>query len=96
MKKIDVLVTWFASKVENLPKGNRYITVAKFEEDRDTWEKEAWSIILEFIQPPINQGNPSKGMARFLVEDAPTDRLITGKKFEMYEGREKVAEVEII
>lgn len=96
MKIVEVLVTWFASKFAYLPQGNRYITVAKFQEDTDTWEQEAWSIILEFIEPPIKQGNPSKGTARFLVENAPIERLAIGNKFEMYEGREKVAEVEII
>lgn len=96
MQIVEVLVTWLASKVAKLPQGHQYITVAKFEEDKDTWEQEAWSIVLEFSEPPSKQGSPSHGTARFLVENAPTERLVTGKKFGMYEGRAKVAEVEIL
>lgn len=96
MKIVEVLVTWLASKAVALPHCHQYITVAKFEEDKDTWEKEAWSIVLEFSESPAKQGNPSRGTARFLVEDAPVERLVSGKRFEMYEGRTKVAEVEIM
>ena len=95
-KIVDVLVTWVASKAMILPDAVRYITVAKFEEDVKTWEKEAWSVVLEFTEPPAKQGNPSHGKARFLVETAPEDRLVSGKMFEMYEGKEKVAEVVIL
>ncbi len=93
---VDVLVTWVASKAVMLPDTFRYITVAKFEEDEGTWEKEAWSVVLEFTESPAKQGNPSRGKARFLVETAPEERLVSGKIFEMYEGRGKVAEVEIL
>ena len=96
MKIVEVIVTWLASKAAVLPHGHQYITVAKFEEDKDTWEKEAWSIVLEFSEIPAKQGNPSRGTARFLVENAPIERLVSGKKFEMYEGKTKVAEVEIV
>lgn len=96
MKTVEVLVAWLASKIAALPHSHQYIAVAKFDEDKDTWEKEAWSIVLEFTESPAHQGNPSRGTARFLVENAPIERLISGKKFGMYEGRTKVAEVEII
>ena len=96
MKSVDVLVVWYASKVTALPQGHQYITIAKFEDDKDTWEQEAWSIVIEFSKPPAKQGNPSRGTARFLVENAPIERLGIGKRFEMYEGKEKVAEVQIL
>lgn len=93
---VEVLVTWFSSKAMMLPDTFRYSTVAKFEEDEGTWEKEAWSVVLEFTESPAKQGNPSRGKARFLVENAPEDRLVSGKVFEMYEGTKKVAEVTIL
>lgn len=89
-----VKVNWIGKKTFNLPKGKKYVTVAKFAEDAD-WAKEAWSIILEFDESPEVQGNPSKAKAHFLVADAPQDRLQAGKSFELYEGIDKVAEVEI-
>jgi hypothetical protein len=97
MKKIvEVLVTWLTIKAVALPQGNQYTSVAKFEEDKDTWEQEAWSIVLEFDNTPAKQGNPSRGTAKFLVENGPIERLVIGNRFEMYEGKVIVAEVEIL
>jgi hypothetical protein len=96
MMTVDVLVTWMAYKAANLPLCSQYITVAKFEEDEGTWNKEAWSIVLDFDEPPALQGNPSRGKARFLIENAPVERLVTGRKFGMYEGVTKTAEIEIL
>ncbi len=96
IKIVNVTVTWLASKAINIPNTLQYITVAKFDEDKHTWEKEAWSIVLEFTKSPKEQGNPSKGTARFLVDNSPLDRLATGTAFEMYEGKMKVAEVTIL
>jgi hypothetical protein len=93
---VDVVVTWVGSKAMRLPDTFCFITVAKFEEDQNDWEKEAWSVVLEFTESPDKQGNPSSGKARFLVETAPEGRLVRGRVFGMYEGREKVAEVEIL
>ena len=95
-KIVEVLVTWLGFKAISLPDTFQYITVAKFEEDKRSWEKEAWSVVLEFTDSPRNQGNPSRGRAKFLVLNAPIERLVTGRKFDMYEGKVKVAEVAIL
>ncbi len=50
----------------------------------------------EFDEPPVTQGNPSMARARFLAEKAPIDRLKPGHTLELYEGKKKVAMVEII
>jgi hypothetical protein len=42
-----------------LPTGKKYATVSRFTEDADTWLQEAWSVVLEFDEPPSVQGNPS-------------------------------------
>ena len=79
-----------------LPTGKQYATVSRFIEDADAWLQEAWSIVLEFDEPPSVQGNPSIVRARFLAEQAPADRLKPGHAFELYEGKKKVAMVNII
>ena len=79
-----------------LPTGKQYATVSRFHEDAETWLQEAWSIVLEFDEPPVKQGNPSVARARFLVGSAPVDRLRPGCTFGLYEGTKHVATVEII
>ena len=94
-EKVPVTVTWESCKLNNLPLGKEYITVSRFEEDKN-WKLEAWSIVLEFEIPPFEQGNPSIGKAGFLVEDAPFHRLQEGVKFELYEGAKKAAVVTVL
>ena len=65
-----------------LPTGKQYATISRFTEDAGAWLQEAWSIVLEFDEPPSVQGNPSIARARFLVEQAPVDRLKPGHAFE--------------
>jgi len=79
-----------------IPQGNRYVTVSRFEEDRETWQKEAWSIVLEFPTSPEIQGNPARGQASFLSATAPQDRLRPGCIFELFEGPRKVATVKVL
>src|SRR5215475_12472548 len=80
----------------SLPTGKKYSTIARFPEDTGTWLQEAWSIVLEFGESPSAQGNPSMAKARFLAGKAPVDRLQPGRAFELYEGKKKVAMVEIV
>ena len=80
----------------SLPTGKTYSTVSRFQEDTGAWLQEAWSIVLAFDEPPVAQGNPSMARARFLVEQAPVDRLKPGRTLELYEGKKKVAMVEIV
>ena len=80
----------------SLPSGKQYATVSRFAEDADTWLQEAWSIVLEFDESPSGWSNPCLAQARFLVEEAPVDRLKPGRTFELYEGRKKIAVVEVL
>lgn len=89
----EVKIDWQANKAINLPTGIQYITVAKFDED---WMHGAWSIVLEFEQPPNLQGNPSIGYARFLMPNGPKDKLVSGINFELYEGNSLTAKVTVI
>lgn len=75
----------------DLPKGLQYSTVSKWPEDSPG---SAWSVVLEFDRSPAEQGSPTPARIRFLVDDAP-DRLKPGRTFEIYEGRRKVADVQV-
>lgn len=92
----DALVYW-----EDLdrptwpPSGSKYSTVSRFDEDTD-WPDKAWSVVLHFDESPHQQGSPSRATVRFLVTDAPQERLVVGAKFSVYEGRTKTATVEIV
>jgi hypothetical protein len=80
----------------SLPTGERYVTVARFPEDGERWHEEAWSVVVEASPSPAEQGNPTVGDARFLVDDAPLERLRPGRSFDLYEGARRVATVDLI
>ena len=79
-----------------LPDVQRYVTIGKFPEDGPEWPDGAWSVVLESDPPPSEQGSPSVGVASFLMANAPQDRLRVGQRFGLYEGRKKVASVEVL
>lgn len=91
--KVQVKVEWQGTKLFNLPTGLKYITVGKFD---DNWLEDAWSIVLDFTIPPAEQGNPSFGLASFLMANAPGNKLKSGVMFELYEGKSLTAKVSII
>lgn len=98
-KAVLVQVHWISREEggrSSLPAGHQYSTVSRFEEDTDTWLQKAWSVVLDFDRPPLEQGNPSVARAKFLSDSAPIERLMPGRTFELYEGRKKVAVVRII
>ena len=100
MKTVSVNVFWVPAAQggrSDLPKGLQYSTVSKWpDQPDDDWLRAAWSIVLEFDRSPAEQGSPSSARARFLVDEAPQDWLQPGRKFELYEGRRKVADVQIV
>lgn len=77
------------------PVGPSYSTVAKFEDIQEKWPAEAWSVVLEFIDPPDQSGFHCADM-RFLVDNAPQQLLHDGSKFELFEGPKRVATGEVV
>ena len=78
------------------PVGPRYSTVARFEKQRAEWEKEAWSLVVEW-QEPIDAAGWVTANVRFLVpENAPSQLLAVGSRFELMEGRRVVAQGEVV
>jgi hypothetical protein len=74
--------------------GPSYSTVAKFPEDGEHWEQEAWSVIATFSNP--SQAIEHIAEIEFLAESPPHERLIPGGRFELYEGARLVAVVNLI
>jgi hypothetical protein len=72
------------------PTGERYITVARFEDPAGDWSTDAWSIVLSF------EGSREEPRVSFLAPEAPSHLLRSGVVFELYEGHKKVAEVSVL
>ncbi|HYG09038.1 MAG TPA: hypothetical protein VD835_03585 [Pyrinomonadaceae bacterium] len=97
-KVVKAKVSWVPAEAGGRmspPPGPRYITVARFEDDKDSYPKEAWSLVLEFSGLPDNSLNVIADV-RFLVEDAPVQLLHQGSIFELYEGYRLVARGEVL
>jgi len=77
------------------PSGSQYITVARFDDEKDKWPDEAWSLVLEFDTLP-DASLSSIATVTFLVEDAPHHLLHVGSRFELFEGHKCVADGEVI
>lgn len=77
------------------PPGPRYSTVARFEEAKDKWPHEAWSLVLEFIPSP-DGSLCMVADVRFLAPDAPIKLLHQGSVFELFEGYKLVARGEVL
>jgi hypothetical protein len=92
---VNVVVDWCPEKRENLPLSGVYSTVAKFAEDAEQWPREAWSIVLEFSPAGTSSDGRRVARARFLSDTAPTERLRSGRTFELYEGSKKTATVTV-
>ena len=75
--------------------GARYITVARFEDEKEKYPEEAWSLVVENIESLDTDGQTVCDV-RFLVDDAPDHLLHEGSVFELYEGRNMVARGRIL
>jgi hypothetical protein len=73
------------------PEGPTYSTVARFEDERDKWPREAWSLIVEPVKSFGQGGEAVLANVRFLVDEAPRELLRPGARFELCEGRRVVA-----
>lgn len=73
------------------PTGPRYTTVARFEDSRDRWPDEAWSVIVESIQSFGDRPFATLAEVSFLSPQAPAELLTTGARFELCEGPRVVA-----
>jgi hypothetical protein len=97
-KPVKARVCWVAKESggrESPPPGPRYSTAARFEEEKDKWPHEAWSLVLEFSGPP-DESHCVIADVRLLNPAGPAQLLRTGSVFELYEGRQLVARGEVL
>ena len=95
-ESVKVKVEWSGEKVARLPTSGAYSTVARFPDDHDWPNGDAWSIVLLLPSVDAMRGGPFEANARFLASDAPIDRLSPGSVFELFEGRVKTATVRVL
>ncbi len=100
MKKVLVKVNWLSSESGGRvhpPTGTSYTTVCKFKgQTFEEWQKNAWSVRLNFIEADEHEANVRYGFATFIAEKAPHELLKPGFEFELFEGSRSVAEVEVL
>ena len=97
-KPMKARVCWVKKEAggrDTPPPGPRYSTVARFEEEKDKWTREAWSLVLEFYDPP-DESLCMIADVSLLNPDGPTGLLHQGSVFELYEGRQVVARGEVL
>lgn len=97
-RKVQAKVSWVSKQAggrHSPPPGPRYITVARFDEDRESYPEEAWSLVLELSSPPSNSLDLIVDVS-FLADDAPDHLLHPGSRFELFEGRQRVATGEVL
>ena len=73
-----------------LPTGATYSTAARFEGEGESWLNKTWSLVVEFVEPP--NWNSHRVRICFLAEDAPMDLISSGRRFELMEGIQCVAD----
>ena len=74
-------------------KGRTHSTVARFEQLREVWPSEAWSLVLDFVSDLDRETCSILCCVRFLVpENAPSNILVKGARFELFEGHSCVAD----
>ena len=86
MKSAQAFIRWFA------PRGAAsgwYSTVARFEDD-EKWPHEAWSLVVKINQQD-RDGLFSHATVEFLPDSAPQKLLGEGSRFELLEGKRRVA-----
>jgi hypothetical protein len=67
------------------------------EERNQPWDKENyWSIYIRFKPELATVGNPDRGCASWLVDEAPFEELEPGRRFDLYEGRTLSVTIEIL
>ncbi len=80
---------------KNIPNNYNYSTVANFEDIKDNFTKEAWSVVID-LQNAQKESQWVVADFKFLVESAPHALLYSGSKFKLYEGARIVAIGEVL
>jgi len=97
IKEHRARIHWSDAQVERgLPAFDRTIDPAWFVEP-GRGSEEGWSLMCDSDAPPAHQGSPSIARVKFLVAEAPHERLVTGTRLDLFErGTWQRARVEIL
>jgi hypothetical protein len=69
-----------------------YATVVRFKDSCEPWPPlVAWQLIVEKIRTQTSDYD-WEVRVRYLVDEAPSNELVAGREFELYEGGKMVAE----
>lgn len=97
-KIVKSRVCWITKEAggrESPPPGPRYSTAARFEEEKEKWPQEAWSLVLEFNISP-DESRCIIADVHFLNPEGPTRLLHSGSVFDLFEGDRLVARGEVL
>jgi hypothetical protein len=96
----SAILTWLPAEgrgTARRPHGLRYVGIARFDSDGPEWPEGAFSVVCEFDVPPSERdSDSSEARVRFVLPDAPGERLSPGTRFQLYEGSMSVAVVEVL
>jgi hypothetical protein len=98
-KKVNATLQWLKREDGGRvlpPTGPCFLTVGRFPEyeSLEKWEREAWSLRIEFITQP-DETLTHNVKVSYLMDEAP-DYLHPNSLFELYEGRKLVARGKVI
>lgn len=78
--------------VHTIPRpGTEYSTVARFESLASKWPEEAWSVVVAVSETADAEGAMIAHVWLLAGDDAPSHLLDVGSRFELFEGRVRVA-----
>lgn len=79
----------------SIPNNFNYSTVACFEDIKEKYPREAWSVVVD-LEHAKKESRWVAADFRFLVDNAPEQLLYKGSKFKLFEGHRLVATGEIL
>jgi len=91
--EVNARLTWRIRRQAGIPypRGEQFATPARFDHQGDDWASDAWSVVVR-ASAPVASDSSQPVRVRFLMDNAPHDWLVSGRKFELYEGRLVLAE----
>jgi len=90
----EAMISWVPQDQggrKQIPPGPVYRGVARFEDDRDRWPNEAWSIVVTLLRPYGKRRHGHLAKVSFLSDEAPHEMLRSGARFSLMEGDRVVA-----
>ena len=92
-REVKVRLTWRGIRPARLgyPRGKEFAMPARFEHQGDDWTKNAWSVVV-LASTPVAPDSTQDVRVRFLMDNAPHEWLLSGRRFELHEGPLVVAE----